>query len=358
MYGWKQQTDHRLRYVLFPLAMLFWGILFWRNLFYTFGFFVSRKLPTKVISIGNITTGGTGKTPAVIYLAKILIKRGKKVAVLSRGYGRKTAGTQLVTDGNTPALDWRNFGDEPTLISKALSGVPVVVDEKRHRGGMFLVDRFNPDVIIMDDAFQHRRIARDLDLVLIDALDPFGSDYLLPRGLLRESPTGLRRADFGVLTRSNLVTDVVKQTIRRRIAQCAPQLELVETDFVPRALRCTNGEEKPISVINNESVAAFCGIGNPAAFRHALEHAGAKIIRFRQFPDHYRYDRADIEDLASWASQDNLVDRVVCTHKDLVKIGLHHLGKKPLGALMIGLVPGAGWPALEVRLRKLQQQIE
>ena len=111
-------------------------------------------------------------------------------------------------------------------------------------------------------------------------------------------------------------------------------------------------------MIKNESVAAFCGIGNPAAFRHALENAGAKIIRFRQFPDHYRYDRADIEDLASWASQDNRVDRVVCTHKDLVKIGLQQLGKTPLDALMIGLVPGAGWPALEVRLRKLQQQIE
>mgnify|MGYP000217417798 FL=1 len=167
MSGWKQRIDPRLRYVLFPLAMLFWGILFWRNLFYTFGFFVSRKLPTKVISIGNITTGGTGKTPAVIYLANILIKRGKTVAVLSRGYGRKTAGTQLVTDGNTPVLDWRNFGDEPTLISKALSGVPVVVDEKRHRGGMFLVDRFNPDVIIMDDAFQHRKLGRDIDIVLL-----------------------------------------------------------------------------------------------------------------------------------------------------------------------------------------------
>ena len=210
----------------------------------------------------------------------------------------------------------------------------------------------------MDDAFQHRRIARDLDLVLIDALDPFGSAHLLPRGLLRESPTGLRRADFGVLTRSNLVTDAVKQTIRQRIARYAPELELVETDFVPRALRCTSGEEESLRAIKNESVAAFCGIGNPAAFRHALENAGAKIIQFRQFPDHYRYDRDDIEDLVSWASQNDEVDRVVCTHKDLVKIGLHKLGTKPLGALMIGLVPGEGWPVLEARLQKLEQQIE
>ena len=110
MSGWKKPIDHNIRYVLFPLAMLYWGVLFWRNLFYNLGFFVSKKLPAKVISVGNITTGGTGKTPAVIYLAKALLKKGKRVAILSRGYGRQTAGTQLVTDGKTQVSDWRNFG--------------------------------------------------------------------------------------------------------------------------------------------------------------------------------------------------------------------------------------------------------
>jgi len=127
------------------------------------------------------------------------------VAVLSRGYGRKTAGTQLVTDGNTPVLDWRNFGDEPTLISKALSGVPVVVDEKRHRGGMFLVDRFNPDVIIMDDAFQHRAIERDVDIVLINSQDQRSDHKLLPYGFLREPWIHLKRAHAIIFTKTNLM---------------------------------------------------------------------------------------------------------------------------------------------------------
>ena len=155
MLEWKPPTESRLRYALFPLAMLYWGIVFWRNIFYTLGFFISRKLPAKVISIGNITAGGTGKTPAVIYLVKLFLKNRMKVGVLSRGYGRKTAGTQLVTDGDGPAGGWRNFGDEPTLIAQELPDVPVVVDSNRHRGGMFLIKNFSPDIIIMDDAFQH-----------------------------------------------------------------------------------------------------------------------------------------------------------------------------------------------------------
>ena len=161
------------------MALLYWGITFWRNLFYSAGFFVTRKLPAKVISVGNITSGGTGKTPAVIYLAKMLLSQGHRVSILSRGYGRKTAGTQLVTDGKTPVTDWRNFGDEPTLMANALTGVPIVVDNNRHRGGMVLVDRFNPDIIIMDDAFQHRAIERDIDIVLINSQDSRATHKLL-----------------------------------------------------------------------------------------------------------------------------------------------------------------------------------
>jgi len=182
---WKQPTKSRLRYALFPLAMLYWGIVFWRNVFYTFGFFISRKLPTKVISIGNITAGGTGKTPAVIYLAKLFLKNGIKVGVLSRGYGRKTAGTQLVTGGETPVDDWRNFGDEPTLIAQKLPEVPVVVDSNRYRGGMFLIKSFGPDIIIIDDGFQHRAIERDIDIVLINSQDTRAEHKLLPYGFLR-----------------------------------------------------------------------------------------------------------------------------------------------------------------------------
>ena len=313
MSGWKQPIDPRLRYVLFPLAMLFWGILFWRNLFYTFGFFVSRKLPTKVISIGNITTGGTGKTPAVIYLANILIKRGKKVAVLSRGYGRKTAGTQLVTDGNTPVLDWRNFGDEPTLISKALSGVPVVVDEKRHRGGMFLVDRFNPDVIIMDDAFQHRAIERDVDIVLINSQDQRSDHKLLPYGFLREPWIHLKRAHAIIFTKTNLMKP-------------APFLRsMARKSRVPRfrsVLLCgplvsPEGEYKEI--LKENSVLALSAVGDHGGFLRTLNSAGLNVVEELVFKDHHDYTQDDVE-----LTQKHLLksgaEYVVTTEKDMVKL--------------------------------------
>ena len=313
MSGWKQPIDPRLRYVLFPLAMLFWGILFWRNLFYTFGFFVSRKLPTKVISIGNITTGGTGKTPAVIYLANILIKRGKRVAVLSRGYGRKTAGTQLVTDGNTPVLDWRNFGDEPTLISKALSGVPVVVDEKRHRGGMFLVDRFNPDVIIMDDAFQHRAIERDVDIVLINSQDQRSDHKLLPYGFLREPWIHLKRAHAIIFTKTNLMKP-------------APFLRsMARKSRVPRfrsVLLCgplvsPEGEYKEI--LKENSVLALSAVGDHGGFMRTLNSAGLNVVEELVFRDHHDYTQEDVE-----LTQKHLLksgaEYVVTTEKDMVKL--------------------------------------
>ena len=313
MSGWKQPIDPRLRYVLFPLAMLFWGILFWRNLFYTVGFFVSRKLPTKVISIGNITTGGTGKTPAVIYLANILIKRGKRVAVLSRGYGRKTAGTQLVTDGNTPVLDWRNFGDEPTLISKALSGVPVVVDEKRHRGGMFLVDRFNPDVIIMDDAFQHRAIERDVDIVLINSQDQRSDHKLLPYGFLREPWIHLKRAHAIIFTKTNLMKP-------------APFLRsMARKSRVPRfrsVLLCgplvsPEGEYKEI--LKKNSVLALSAVGDHGGFMRTLNSAGLNVVEELVFRDHHDYTQEDVE-----LTQKHLLksgaEYVVTTEKDMVKL--------------------------------------
>lgn len=313
MSGWKQPIDPRLRYVLFPLAMLFWGILFWRNLFYTVGFFVSRKLPTKVISIGNITTGGTGKTPAVIYLANILIKRGKRVAVLSRGYGRKTAGTQLVTDGNTPALDWRNFGDEPTLISKALSGVPVVVDEKRHRGGMFLVDRFNPDVIIMDDAFQHRAIERDVDIVLINSQDQRSDHKLLPYGFLREPWIHLKRAHAIIFTKTNLMKP-------------APFLRsMARKSRVPRfrsVLLCgplvsPEGEHKEI--LKENSALALSAVGDHGGFMRTLNSAGLNVVEELVFRDHHDYTQEDVE-----LTQKHLLksgaEYVVTTEKDMVKL--------------------------------------
>ena len=192
----------RFRFILLPLALFYWAIIFWRNILYNYRFFVSRKLPTKIISVGNITTGGTGKTPTVVYLAKNLIAKNYRVAILSRGYGRKTAGTQLVTDGKKKVDDWRNFGDEATLMSQKLCGVPIVVDENRYRGGLFLVDKFKPDIIILDDGFQHRSLERDIDIVLVNSQDQPEEHKMIPYGKLREPLRHLNRADMLILTKT------------------------------------------------------------------------------------------------------------------------------------------------------------
>jgi len=311
--GWKQPIEPKIRYLLFPLAMLYWGILYWRNFFYNKGFFVSKKLPVKVISIGNITTGGTGKTPAVIYLAKLLTKKGNSVAVLSRGYGRKTAGTQLVTDGKTTVNAWQNFGDEPTLLAQSLKGIPIVVDENRHRGGMFLVDRFKPDVIILDDAFQHRAIERDVDIVLINSQDIRATHKLLPYGFLREPWIHLRRAHVLILTKSNL-------------KKAPPFLKsLARASKLPR-LRSTLESGKIIPRSNQEKTAykgmkvfALSAVGDHEGFLRTLKIAGLKVVGDFAFIDHHDYSQPDLDSIKN-KQQKCRAEIIVTTEKDMVKL--------------------------------------
>jgi len=310
---WKQPTESRLRYVLFPLAILYWWLVFLRNIFYTLGFFISRKLPTKVISIGNITAGGTGKTPAVIYLVKLFIKNGIKVGVLSRGYGRKTAGTQLVTDGDRPTDSWRNFGDEPTLIAQELPSVPVVVDSNRHRGGMFLIKNFNPDVIIMDDAFQHRAIERDVDIVLINSQDTRAEHKLLPYGFLREPWTSLKRADLLIFTKSNIkkpatfLIAMAKQTNRPWF-----QSELISG-------RATAIDSKRKEANKGMKILAISALGDTKGFIKTLKNAGFYVVDSMTFVDHYDYTQTDIEEAKKKIIR-SAADIAITTTKDAIKL--------------------------------------
>ncbi len=313
MLEWKPPTESRLRYALFPLAMLYWGIVFWRNIFYTLGFFISRKLPAKVISIGNITAGGTGKTPAVIYLVKLFLKNRMKVGVLSRGYGRKTAGTQLVTDGDGPAGGWRNFGDEPTLIAQELPDVPVVVDSNRHRGGMFLIKNFSPDIIIMDDAFQHRAIERDIDIVLINSQDTRAEHKLLPYGFLREPWMSLKRADLLIFTKSNIkkpapfLIAMAKQTKRRWF-----QSELISG-------RATTIEGKTKEATKGMKILAISAVGDTKGFIKTLKNAGFSVVGAMTFVDHYDYTQTDIEE-AKKKIMKSTAEIAITTTKDAVKL--------------------------------------
>lgn len=273
-----------------------------------------------VISVGNLTAGGTGKTPLVEWLARKLQAQGQSVVLISRGYGSR-GGKQ---------------NDEARELAAKLPGVSHLQNPDRVAAAQLAVANHPGSVLILDDAFQHRRIHRDLDIVLLDALAPFGFEHLIPRGLLREPVEGLRRAQAVVLSRANLIEDAARAEIRQRVRTLAPEAVWAEAIHAPWELLANDGSTQPIDSLRQKRIAAFCGIGNPAGFRRTLDIAGAEIVAWREFPDHCPYNAGQLTSLAAWAKQTN-ADTVVCTHKDLVKIPRGELGGKPLLALVVGL---------------------
>lgn len=311
-------------YLLFPLAMFYWGLVYWRSLFYKYGFFVSRRLPCSVISIGNITVGGTGKTPTVIFLAEYLKGKGKRVAVLSRGYGRATKGTLMVSDGNGPNVSWEKSGDEPFLMAKKLNQIPVVVDEDRFRGGMFIMQKFNPDIILLDDAFQHRAIERDLDLVLVNSGDKSFDHKLLPYGLLREPWMNINRGDAVILTKTNLKKP--KPFLIRKIKES--RLPILHS--TTHASLSTLSPEKPDS-IKKKKVFIVSAIGDSSGFNQTVKNLGCDIVGEKVFPDHFKYSQSDWKNTESLSAQ---VDYIITTEKDWVKIE-HFSFTKPV--IVVGI---------------------
>ncbi|MBI4634609.1 MAG: tetraacyldisaccharide 4'-kinase [Deltaproteobacteria bacterium] len=273
-------------------ALPFHAAVFLRNLLYDRGLLRQIGLPCPVISIGNITVGGTGKTPLTIMLAKLLTERGYKPAVLSRGYGGKTCYPLCVVSDRTRVLATAaEAGDEPLLIARSLKGIPVIVGADRIRTGQYAIRELGADVLILDDAFQHRRLSRNLDIVLLQNRRPFGNGYLLPRGPLREPVTALKRADILVLTGTDTSPDPPA-------AQTLPSATQFLGYYRPTALlRGGNGPSEPPESLKGKKICAFAGIANPASFRDTLESLGGEIVFFRTFPDHHPYADADIENI-------------------------------------------------------------
>jgi tetraacyldisaccharide 4'-kinase len=308
----------------------------WRNHRYDRGAAEVRRAGVPVVSVGNLTLGGTGKTPMVEWLARWFRGRGVRVVLISRGYGAESGA--------------RN--DEALELEQRLHDVPHLQDADRVSAARVAVEELQCQLILLDDAFQHRRIARDLDVVLLDALEPLGFGHVFPRGTLREPLAGLRRAQVVGLSRSDAITPVEREEIWRTVGRHAPGAIRLEIAHVPRALIRCDGREEPIESLAGRPVGAFCGIGNPAGFRHTLRTCGYQVVNFREFPDHHPYSRADVESLASWA--DGLdVAAVLCTHKDLVKLGIDQLDRRPLWAVRVSLGFLAGQEALEARLTEL-----
>ena len=301
----------------------------------------THSVSIPVISVGNITAGGTGKTPLVSWLAQRLAAENIRVTLISRGYG---------SSEHRP-------NDEALELSQKLPGIPHLQNPNRIQAARQAVEELDSQVIVLDDGFQHRRIGRDLDLVLVDATNPFGYGHLLPRGTLREPVAALRRADMIALTRVDLVEERCLAELEKQLEQYAPGVPRFHIVYRPENLINVSQEEKAISDLAGKSVAAFCGVGNPSAFRQTLEQCGYRVVDFRAFADHHPYGPDDIKSLKGWLQHLHEIDAVICTHKDLVKIPVAELNQIPLWALTVQPEMTSGQAALEDRLQKLVTQV-
>ena len=297
-----------------------------------------HRVDVPVVSVGNLTMGGTGKTPIVAWLARWFREQEIRVTIVSRGYGAE-AGAK---------------NDEALELEEQLPDVPHLQNPNRVEAASTAIEELGSELILLDDGFQHRRLARDLDIVLVDATQPLGFGHVFPRGMLREPLAGFARADVIMLTRCDQVDAERRAEIRQSIARNAPDAVWVEVAFAPRCLRNASGEKAPVDSLAKRRVVAFAGIGNPAGFRQTLVDSGYDIAAFHEFADHHAYERTDIDGLVTAAADG---DAVVCTHKDLVKIGLDRLGSTPLWALEIGAQITQGEQELTAKLAKVVKSI-
>ncbi|MGP0066369.1 MAG: tetraacyldisaccharide 4'-kinase [Isosphaeraceae bacterium] len=326
---------HLARMMLSSAAILYRAAVALRNQGYDHGWLEIHRAAVPVISVGNLTVGGTGKTPMVEWVARWFRRRGKRVAILSRGY-KQTQG----------------LNDEGRVLEENLPDVPHLQDPDRVRSARIAVEELESEILVLDDGFQHRRIARDLDIVLIDALDPFGLNRLLPRGLLREPLSSLRRADLVVLSRADLVSAADRAAIRVQAERHVGPVRCVEARHAPIDLIDADGLDIPLSDLAGRNVAAFCGIGNPEGFRRTILPLCRELLDLRIYPDHHDYSAADVDDLQRWA-RDVGANLVLTTQKDLVKLRAGTLGSSPLRALRIGLEILAGEDVMEDALTRL-----
>ncbi len=317
-----------------------------RNRLYENETFRSRGLGAKTISVGNITAGGTGKTPLVASIAQTLIERGETVCILTRGYGRKDPRSRVVVaDGEKVLAGAEKAGDEPAELAAKLGGKAVIIaDPDRVSAGLWAKDEFGITVFILDDGFQHRRILRDLDIVCIDATDPFGGEKMLPTGRLREPQHNLARADVAVITRVDLAGDMSKLTARistlnpdarifsafNKIANITELREFLADSQRPQGSIADNlVKHGDPAVAANDAKAeiralAFCGLGNPKNFFNLLlslddPAVDLDLAVIKDFPDHHAYTQSDISELEMMATAAG-VSILLTTAKDAVKL--------------------------------------
>lgn len=332
-----------LELFLFSISVGYVGVIKLREILYKKYFLKSKSLPCPVISIGNITVGGTGKTPMTIYIAELLKNLGYNVAIISRGYkgkAEKTGG--VVCDGERICLEPDQAGDEPFMMAKRLKSVPIIVGKNRFKSGILAVKEFNPDVVLLDDGFQHLKLHRDVDLMLLDSKEPFGNTYLFPRGTLRETASAMERGDAVILTRS----DVGKSESIDQIKNIVPEKPIFHSFHVPYIYKIVTGSNRQskdrfkvssgfgFEVFNNTSAVAFSGIARNDDFLQTIESFNCEIRGFSRFPDHHEYTDRELDTIVK-SALDLSVDFIFTTEKDYTRIA--HKINWPIDVAVIGI---------------------
>ena len=313
--------------ILKGLSCIFAAIVALRYFLYRVGLKRRHPLGIQVISIGNVTAGGTGKTPPTENLARTLAAEGRKGGILSRGYRRKEAPwwqrlftdvispPLVVSDGKHVLLDSATGGDEPYMLASNLPGVAVVVDRDRVKAGRYAIKRLGCDTIILDDGFQYQKLKHSIEVVLVDSTNPFGNGNMLPRGILREPVRHLKRADIIFLTKCRGDVSAVVQEIRKYNKTA----EIVECNHTPRMLKDVwSREEFPLTWLEGKTTCTLSGIASPKGFENSLRHLGAKVVWCERYADHHSYDSSEIL-YALNRTADMGADALVTTEKDAVR---------------------------------------
>ncbi|MCG2678816.1 MAG: tetraacyldisaccharide 4'-kinase [Kiritimatiellae bacterium] len=322
-----------LRSILRYLSFIYGSVMSARHFLYEKGIFRHHTLGCQVISIGNLTVGGTGKTPIVEVFARELQKAGRKVAILSRGYKKvehgfwkKTLDTvtgreqrrppRIVSNGRELLLDSAMSGDEPYMLASNLPDVIVLVDRDRVKSGRYAVDKFHCDTLVLDDGFQYRSLKHRAEIVLVDCTNPFSNGYILPRGLLRESVANLRRADFIFITKA---TGKDAEALVAKLHVLNPRAEISVCVHRPKYLQNVySGERLDLDFLKGRNVSLVSGIASPEGFEKEIRRLGASLGYLKRFADHHRYTQQEIIDIINKSKQNN-ASAIITTEKDAVR---------------------------------------
>jgi tetraacyldisaccharide 4'-kinase len=322
-----------VRSILYAFSRVFEVAIKFRRFLYNVRILRDRTLGVQVIAIGNLTVGGTGKTPVVEKFARELANQGRTVAILSRGYRSKpkpflewltnklllrddTTPPRVVSDGKSLLLDSEMAGDEPYMLASNLRDVVVLVDKDRVKSGRYAIEKFGVDTLLLDDGFQYWKLrGRRHDVVLVDCQQPFGNEQLLPRGTLREPPSHLARASTIFITKS----DGKAAELRRRIEQFNPNAGIIECIHHPLYLEDVfTGERQTLEFIKGRKVSALSGIAQPESFEQSLVTLGAELVYARSFADHHRFTQLEVIKVIN-RSKKKLAEAIITTQKDAVR---------------------------------------